>query len=108
MTEADLWAVFHHVSSCLSYQRFAGRSIFSFRASGGQRLSLKPPHDLLNPLLQTMAALAQQSLRPGEELALLQVLVNHFKDGRDEVRPHTHRCRQICLSLGAARECLVE
>merc|ERR1712039_42326 len=69
---------------------------------------LKTPFDVLNPLLRAMIEVAEHSLKAGEELALLQLLVNYYKDGTKAVKPHKHRCRHVCCSLGASRDAEVE
>jgi hypothetical protein len=108
LTETDLWACFHHICAHAKFQEFAGRSIMDFKIAGQPGFQFAPRFEALNPLLDVMTTLARQSLHPGEELALIQVVVNYFKDGGNDVKPHTHRCRQICVSLGAPRDLNVE
>jgi len=107
-SEAELRAVFQRICSRKWFQWFAGRSIVDFKLDGTRKFELLPPYDIINPILRAMIALAESTLRPGEELALVQVLINLFKDGGNMVKPHMHRCRQICLSLGAPRDLEVE
>ncbi|CAE8622872.1 unnamed protein product [Polarella glacialis] len=92
-----------------AFRRFAGRSILDFKLQGAEAMELlKPPFDALNPLLGVMVSMAAQSLRTGERLAVLQLIVNAFPDAGCEVKPHRHRCRQICVSVGSTRELEVE
>jgi len=107
LSEADLSGMFDQVSRHAEFRWFAGRSILDFKVDGGKSVDLAPPYDALDPLIKTMIALANQSLE-GEELALIQVIINYFKDGGNEVKRHRHRCHQICASLGATRELEVE
>merc|ERR1712151_904987 len=62
----------------------------------------------LQRLASALVAIAARSMRKGETRAVIQLLFNRFKDGGDEVKPHKHRCRQVCLSLGADRELNVD
>jgi len=101
--EADLWTLFHKLCQ-MNFQRFAQRSILDCKIGGEAHVQLEHPFDILNPVVHAMTELAHCTLRQGEKLALLQVIVNYFKDGGDEVRSHYHRCRQICFSLGAPRD----
>eukprot|EP00931_Biecheleriopsis_adriatica_P086602 TRINITY_DN61233_c0_g1_i1.p1 TRINITY_DN61233_c0_g1~~TRINITY_DN61233_c0_g1_i1.p1 ORF type:complete len:739 (+),score=156.26 TRINITY_DN61233_c0_g1_i1:57-2273(+) len=91
-----------------AFRHFAGRGILDFKLAGTGTVELGMPFQDLNPLLAVMAAMAKQSLGRGEELALLQIVINCFRDGDCEVKPHRHRCRQICVSLGATREVEVD
>merc|ERR1712032_586783 len=106
--ESELGTLFKHLCSNNWFQWFAGRSVIDFKLDGTRNFQLQPPYDVVNPILCVMIALAERTLRPGEELALIQVIMNRFKDGGNSVKPHMHRCRQICLSLGAPRDCEVE
>lgn len=90
------------------FRRFGERRILDFKFPGCRAACLKPPFDLLNPLLQALREVAEASLREGESLALLQLLVNYYKDGHNHVLPHMHRCRHICCSLGSARDIEVD
>lgn len=90
------------------FQRFAGRSILDFKVQGEETVHLRPPHTVLDPLVATMVALARCSLRADEELAIIQLIVNYFPDGSDNIKSHRHRCRQVCASLGATRELEVD
>lgn len=107
LTKAQLQEAF--VASCAcKYRKFAGRSILDFKLEGTQSFELKDTYVAMNPLIQAMVALAERSLGIGEELALLQLIFNYYRDGWNEVKPHMHRCRQICASLGAPRLVEVE
>eukprot|EP00446_Apocalathium_sp_SHHI-4_P077989 CAMPEP_0177572656 /NCGR_PEP_ID=MMETSP0369-20130122/78082_1 /TAXON_ID=447022 ORGANISM="Scrippsiella hangoei-like, Strain SHHI-4" /NCGR_SAMPLE_ID=MMETSP0369 /ASSEMBLY_ACC=CAM_ASM_000364 /LENGTH=160 /DNA_ID=CAMNT_0019060659 /DNA_START=12 /DNA_END=491 /DNA_ORIENTATION=+ len=44
----------------------------------------------------------------GQAMALIQLIVNYYKDGESSVRAHRHRCRQVCASIGAPRDVEVE
>lgn len=90
------------------FRWFAGRSILDFRTEGTTSFNFPGPFKFLKPLVDVLAALAERSLFTGEKLALIQLIINRYKDGRDEVKPHKHRCRQVCLALGAERELVVD
>eukprot|EP00927_Polykrikos_kofoidii_P050412 TRINITY_DN4432_c0_g1_i1.p1 TRINITY_DN4432_c0_g1~~TRINITY_DN4432_c0_g1_i1.p1 ORF type:complete len:581 (-),score=87.77 TRINITY_DN4432_c0_g1_i1:67-1659(-) len=90
------------------FRSFAGRAILDFKIKGESSLRLEPPFDVLNPLVAALVDTAARSLDVDEELALIQLLVNQFKTGGNEVKPHHHRCRQVCLSLGSQRTLEVE
>lgn len=107
LTETQLNNIFCAVSDRASFRWFAGRSILDFKVDGGKTLTLEPPYDLLNPLIKVMVAIAANSL-DGEDMSLLQLIVNYFQNGDNEVKPHRHRCRQVCVSLGATRTLEVE
>jgi len=108
LTETQLNDIFCAVSDRASFRWFAGRSILDFKVDGGKTLALEPPYDMLNPLIEVMVAIAARSFDDDEDMALLQLIVNHFQHGDHEVKPHRHRCRQICASLGATRALEVE
>eukprot|EP00747_Dinoflagellata_sp_TGD_P181480 gnl/TRDRNA2_/TRDRNA2_35340_c0_seq1.p1 gnl/TRDRNA2_/TRDRNA2_35340_c0~~gnl/TRDRNA2_/TRDRNA2_35340_c0_seq1.p1 ORF type:complete len:782 (-),score=123.76 gnl/TRDRNA2_/TRDRNA2_35340_c0_seq1:139-2484(-) len=108
LTEEMLWDIFYSTMHNAGFKWFAGRSIMDFKVKGEKALCLSPPFDTLNPMVSAMVALADRTMRPGEELAVIQLIVNLFKDGGDEVKPHMHRCRQICCALGATRDLVVE
>ncbi|CAE8731747.1 unnamed protein product, partial [Polarella glacialis] len=108
LSDAQLQGILQSVEEYAKFRWFAGRSILDFKVNGVKSFRLEPPYDMLNPLLTVMIAMAERSLGQKEELALLQLIVNHFKDGGSEVKPHTHRCRQVCVSLGAGRELDIE
>ena len=108
MTDAQLTFVLRWVMQSTEFRWFAGRSTFDLKFNGTQSLDLPESCQVLKPLATALVALAQRTMRDGEELAVIQLLLNRFKDGGDEVKPHRHRCRQVCLSLGADRELSVE
>lgn len=108
LSSEQLDSIFSEVVEVAKFRWFAGRSILDFKVPGTTRLELPRPYDTLDPLVSTMVALAENSLRDDEQLAILQLIVNYFKDGSNEVKPHRHRCRQICVSLGASRELNVD
>lgn len=108
LKDNDLQRVLRILSKSDSFRYFAGRAIMDFKFDGVKKASLRPPFDFLNPALQVMMQLAACSLGEGEDLAAIQLIVNYFKDGGSEVKPHRHRCRQICLAIGASRELEVE
>ena len=85
-----------------------GASALDFKFEGTAALELPTACGVLQPLADALVALAHRTLRGGENLAVIQLLPNHFQDGGDAVKNHKHRCRQICLSLGADRELSVE
>jgi len=98
----------HALLACEQFRWFAGRSILDFKVEGGRSLVLSSPLDVLNPLVETMIEIVERTLKEGEDLALLQLIINAYQDGNNSVRPHRHRCRQLCASLGAPRACEVE
>ena len=104
LTEAQLAGALGALLASAAFRWYAGRCIFDVKAAGVRRLELREPWAALNPVVEAMTAIARRSLRSSEELAVVQLLVNRYKDGGDEAKPHIHRCRQICLSLGAERE----
>uniref|UniRef100_A0A7S4RGG1 Uncharacterized protein n=1 Tax=Alexandrium monilatum TaxID=311494 RepID=A0A7S4RGG1_9DINO len=108
MTSKQLSEAMDAAMASEDFRWYAGRSIFGIKAFGERTLDLGTAHEVLGPVVDAMTALAVCSLQPWEELALIQLLVNRYMDGSDEVRPHRHRCRQICLALGAARTLVVE
>lgn len=89
-----------------TFRHFGGRSIWDFKLFGERSFVLPVPFEFLNPLMQVMLVLADLTMQPGEELALIQVLVNYLGGYVRFVNPHRHRCRQLCASLGEA--CTVE
>lgn len=108
LSPQQLDSIFVKVREVAKFRWFAGRSILDFKIPGTASFELPPPYEVLDPLVSTMIAIAYNSLRHDEQLALLQLIVNFFTDGGNEVKPHRHRCRQICVSLGASRELNVE
>lgn len=109
LTEDHMQSIFDDVEKRVEFRQFAGRAIVDVKLSGTSSMpKLNGPYARLNPLLAVMVELARCSLHDGHELALVQLIVNHFKNGGNEVKPHTHRCRQVCVSLGASREVVVE
>lgn len=104
LTEAQLACALGALLASAAFRWYAGRCIFDVKAAGVRRFELREPWAALNPVVEAMTAIARRSLRSSEELAVVQLLVNRYKDGGDEVKPHIHCCRQICLSLGAERE----
>eukprot|EP00928_Gymnodinium_smaydae_P079625 TRINITY_DN63503_c0_g1_i1.p1 TRINITY_DN63503_c0_g1~~TRINITY_DN63503_c0_g1_i1.p1 ORF type:complete len:316 (-),score=60.36 TRINITY_DN63503_c0_g1_i1:252-1199(-) len=90
------------------FRRFGQRKILDFKFAGSRGYRLRPPFDVLNPVLEALIEIAEASLRQGETLALVQLLVNYYKFGFNAVKEHRHRCRQVCCSLGAARDVEVE
>merc|ERR1712217_777967 len=108
MTDAELMFVLRWVMQSTEFRWFAGRSVLDFKFQGTSTIELPSSCQVLKPLAVALVALAEQSLLEGEQLAVIQLLFNRFKDGGDEVKPHKHRCRQVCLSLGADRELNVE
>mmetsp|Transcript_3560 Transcript_3560/g.6920 ORF Transcript_3560/g.6920 Transcript_3560/m.6920 type:complete len:468 (+) Transcript_3560:70-1473(+) len=109
MTECELKHILHDLGRRVPFRQFAGRAIVDVKLRGTANMPvLESPYDSLNSLLNVVAQLAQRSLYSGEELALVQLIVNMYKDGESEVKPHAHRCQQICVSLGAPREVNVE
>jgi len=108
LSESELANVFTAMMEHATFRWYANRSILDFKVRGASSLSLGPPYDMLNSLVAVIVALAVKSLAEGEELAILQLIVNLFKDGENQVKAHRHRCRQICVSLGASRDLVVE
>eukprot|EP00928_Gymnodinium_smaydae_P055737 TRINITY_DN39223_c0_g1_i1.p1 TRINITY_DN39223_c0_g1~~TRINITY_DN39223_c0_g1_i1.p1 ORF type:complete len:1005 (-),score=73.26 TRINITY_DN39223_c0_g1_i1:133-3147(-) len=90
------------------FRRFGDRCILDFKILGLHRFHLAEPFAVMNPLLAAMTQIADASLQAGETLAILQVLVNYYRDGTKAVLPHRHRCRHICCSLGATRDVEVD
>jgi len=109
MADSELKHILCDLERRVPFRQFAGRAIVDVKLRGTATMpALSGPYESLNSLLKVVVQLAQHSLRNVEELALVQLIVNHYKDGESEVKPHTHRCRQICVSLGAPREVNVE
>merc|ERR1719471_791706 len=54
-----------------------------------------------------MIAMAERSLEVGDKVALLQVVINHLAVG-ESMPQHRHGCAMVCLSLGAARDFIVD
>eukprot|EP00928_Gymnodinium_smaydae_P033842 TRINITY_DN24130_c0_g1_i1.p1 TRINITY_DN24130_c0_g1~~TRINITY_DN24130_c0_g1_i1.p1 ORF type:complete len:428 (+),score=114.93 TRINITY_DN24130_c0_g1_i1:122-1405(+) len=108
LSDSDLWDIFEQASRLSQFRNFAGRAILDVKVDGASTLALTPNFAVLQPLVDALVAIARGSLRGGEELALLQLIVNFYKDGGSAVRRHQHRCRQVCASLGAARRVIVE
>jgi len=109
LTDGHMKDILDDVERRIQFRQFAGRAIMDVKLNGTAAMpALDGPYSGLNPLLAVMVELAWCSLPDGHELALVQLIVNHFKNGGNEVRPHTHRCRQVCVSLGVSRDVIVE
>jgi len=109
LTDGHMQDILDNVERCIEFRQFAGRAIMDVKLNGTAAMpTLDAPYSVLNPLLAVMVELAWRSLPDGHELALVQLIINHFKSGGNAVKPHTHRCRQVCVSLGASRDVIVE
>jgi len=108
LSEADLVSALSGVSERrppMFRTAVGGRCVADFRVGGTPRLRLARPDCVLNPLLATMVALAEGSLeRPRETLALLQLIVNHFRDGSQSLPDERFGSSRICVFMGASRE----
>lgn len=107
LTEDELWGMLKLMQQT-QFRWYAGRNIVDWKVQGECSLTLQPPYDFLNPLVRVAVELARRSLEPHEDLAIIQLIVNSFSGQQNEVKPHTHRCRQVCIALGAERELVVE
>ena len=106
--EAQLRNIFRILDCDKEFRWFAGRTVVDFKISGSPSFELEPPYDFLNPLIIAMTAMAWQTMRENEELAVIQILVNYFKNERNKIKRHRHRCRQLCVSLGADRDLFIK
>ncbi|CAK9105840.1 unnamed protein product [Durusdinium trenchii] len=102
LTEAQLESILKLGSSQPDFRWWAGRAMLDFKSEEGQSLVLWPPWTALEAAVKVLVGIARRTM-PDEELALIQLIVNYYPDGGSRVRSHRHRCRQVCLSLGAAR-----
>lgn len=103
ITDRDLKSILTWAMASTEFRWFAGRSVLDFKVEGKPTLELPDGYANLCRLATVLTALAERSLHEGECLAIIQLLLNRFQDGGDDVKPHWHRCRQICLSIGADR-----
>lgn len=108
LTQADLQNMFQKICKDSSLRWFAGRHILDFKVVGLPQVDLPRSYSFLAPLVEVLASMASQSMHTGEELAIIQLIVNYYGDGGSEVASHRHKCRQICASLGDRREVTVE
>jgi len=107
LTDKVLWSIFGKIQSSFSFQNFAGRKILDLKLEGVAALALSEPFDTLDPLLSVMINVARSNLEQGEELAILQLIVNLYPHGSNAVKRHQHQCR-LCASLGYDRDFIVE
>eukprot|EP00434_Breviolum_minutum_P005494 symbB.v1.2.004843.t1/scaffold279.1/size242841/28 len=89
------------------FRWWAGRSMLDFKSQEGCSFAFAWPWTALTPVVDVLIGIAQKTM-PAEELALIQIILNYYPDGTSRVRSHRHRCRQVCLSLGAPRKIEVE
>ena len=93
LSQGQLEEMFQTTIHNAAFRWFAGRSILDFKLDGPSSFELQPPYEALNPLVGAMVALAERSLSQGERLALVQLIVNLYASGENEVKQHRHRCR---------------
>lgn len=90
------------------FRWWAGRCMLDFKSQEGRSFSFTSPWTALAPIVDVLVAVAKKTMPPGEELALIQLILNYYPDGTSRVRSHRHRCRQVCISLGASRKIEVD
>lgn len=103
LTRKELTNIFNAAERA-TYRRWGGRAMLDFKIRASPFFRLKEPYWFLNPLVGVLVALAHRSLGVGENLALIQLLLNYYPGASDRVRPHRHPCRQVCASLGSSRD----
>mmetsp|Transcript_44675 Transcript_44675/g.83288 ORF Transcript_44675/g.83288 Transcript_44675/m.83288 type:complete len:620 (+) Transcript_44675:164-2023(+) len=108
LTDEGLDSIFTEIKKMNTFRWFNCHFKLDFKVAGDQRMQLNPPYEFLQPLVSAMSELAEKLLGADQQLAILQLILNFFEDGNNTVRAHRHRCRQICVSLGASREVLVD
>jgi len=104
LSDEELHSILQKTKEVAAFRRFGGRYILDVKVDGKRRIELDPPYEVLQPLVNTITELAETTLGDDEQLAIIQLIINFYKNGGDEVAIHTHRCRQICASLGASRD----
>jgi hypothetical protein len=63
-------------------------------------------HDIKNPvdsIVRQLLQLARITITDGSELIPLQLFLCYYRNGNDVCPMHSHKCRQITLSIGADR-----
>jgi len=103
LTEETLNGIFDAVLRGSSFARDRVSCRSTLTLEGVDDVKMHTHYTELRPVVCVMLALAERTLEPGEELAVIQVVVSISMSWGKEVKRQRHDCRHICVTLGGPR-----
>lgn len=70
--------------------------------------SLMDIHDQIHEIVSDLLNLARQTIKDNSILIPLQIFICYYRNGKDVCPMHSHKCRQITLSIGDERDMTVD
>lgn len=70
--------------------------------------SLMDIHDQLYEIVIELFKLARKTIKDNSEFIPIQVYICYYRDGKDVCPMHSHKCRQLTLSIGSDRKMTID